>query len=700
MAVRRQCSGCGKEIPQEPALEGLCPRCLLMLGLGATPGEYKRLGSYEILSEIGRGGMGSVYRAYESSLNRIVALKVLDERLSQDRGFLMRFVREARMAAQLKHPNIVTIHAVGEERGRHYIAMEYVEGYCLAALIREQGRIDLRHAVHFARQVASALGEAHSQGIVHRDIKPQNIMVDRAGRVRVLDFGVAKAFQSETRLTSNGARLGTPEYMAPEQYEGGQVDARTDIYALGVTLFEMITGTPPFTGDTPLAVMHQIMETPFPAVSALNPEVSPELDRIVSKMTARKPGSRYASASDLRRDLEAFMRGQPVGARESRPARRRFKLFGGLVALSVGLLVVVLLGLYAIGGWQASRTAPPRTEPQIISDFDSGDGLGSDVFPRARWRAIKGNEQSDSLCRIEYYDGGAGTPQCMRWPFHIRNSWVAVDLMLTDSWKEPIDLSAYEAVSFYIKGQSDRPCNFRIQTGPVQDALPAVAEVPLRVTKSWQKVTIDLKKAPQLAGVKLGQTYGLGFVDRERNDEGWLRWIDQICLYDTDGGGSREGLPDLSKDPIVYEDRSSEFRFGPYAPDPPCYIEPAEFPQGQKQLSARLVLRHVDFVTMDRKHVILVVRLRRTALTPEEIAAIFPSAVDGWVNDSEAFNWDTPEDQPAAERIAKMPVKQVGETWVAELTIPYIKDASLHVWDSTGHDYSGSVHDVPFRWGR
>ena len=232
------------------------------------------IGNYEILSELGRGGMGVVYKAHEQSLQRVVALKILSAHLSEDAALVKRFLREARAGARLNHANIVTTHAVGEHDGTYFIAMEYIKGSPLSKVIRDKGQLDVRRALEWTRQAADALAEAHRNDIIHRDIKPQNIMIDQAGRVKVMDFGLAKLLQASTALTADGVLLGTPLYMSPEQAEGKKVDARTDLYSLGVVLYEMLGGTQPFPGDSPIAVLRQIIDKPLPDLRELNSAVS------------------------------------------------------------------------------------------------------------------------------------------------------------------------------------------------------------------------------------------------------------------------------------------------------------------------------------------------------------------------------------------------------------------------------------------
>jgi formylglycine-generating enzyme required for sulfatase activity/predicted Ser/Thr protein kinase len=263
----------------------------------------KTLGSYQVQREIGRGGMGVVYLAHEQSLGRVVAVKVLASRLADDAAYVKRFGREARAVARLDHPNIVHALSVGEQDGLYYIAMQYVKGRSLAQFIREKSPLEWRGALDITRQAAEALAEAHKHGIIHRDIKPDNIMVDETGRVKVMDFGLARATAASTKLTADGTQLGTPMYMSPEQINGNPVDGRTDIYSLGVTLYEMLTGRPPFQADTPMALMYQITHKPLPDVSKQNAAVPDNVVELVAGMTAQDPGRRYPSAQALRSRL-------------------------------------------------------------------------------------------------------------------------------------------------------------------------------------------------------------------------------------------------------------------------------------------------------------------------------------------------------------------------------------------------------------
>jgi hypothetical protein len=259
-------------------------------------------GRYELGPLLGTGGMASVYRAADRMLERMVAVKVLGPPYDQDPGFVDRFRHEARMAAGLSHPNVVAIFDSASEADLHYIAMEYVQGQTLADLLRRHGPLPAGLAAEVAQRVCLALEAAHQRGLVHCDIKPANVMVDQAGLVKVMDFGLAKAL-STTTLGSGGPLLGTAPYLSPEQAQGGQVDGRSDLYALGCVLYELITGTPPFAGDSPLAVIsRQVTEAPEPP-SRRNPQVGPELDAVVMTALAKQVSQRFQSAGAMGQEL-------------------------------------------------------------------------------------------------------------------------------------------------------------------------------------------------------------------------------------------------------------------------------------------------------------------------------------------------------------------------------------------------------------
>lgn len=284
-----------------------------LIGRTADTLPGRTIGGYRILSRVGAGGMGEVYRAHDAKLDREVALKLLPRDVASNADRLRRFHAEAHAASSLNHPNILVIHDFGEFDGRPFMVTELVEGETLRQRI-DRGVVSPQEAVAIAIQVAGALAAAHARGIVHRDIKPENVMVRPDGYVKVLDFGLAKLVDrpgpedGTTLATQAGVLLGTPYYMSPEQAQGKAVDARSDVFSLGVVLYELTAGMRPFTGETPLAVLSSILrETPTP-VTDVNPSLSPDLARIVERCLAKDRDRRYESAMDLRTDLEQLDR--------------------------------------------------------------------------------------------------------------------------------------------------------------------------------------------------------------------------------------------------------------------------------------------------------------------------------------------------------------------------------------------------------
>ncbi len=301
MHAERTCPRCGGQLATGGGLDGLCPACLLASGEG-SPGaagaaaleEVRRnFPALEVEALIGRGGMGAVYRARQRRLDRTVALKVLVPELADDSAFAQRFLREARAMARMSHPNVVTVHDFGEEAGRYYLVMEYVEGASLRDVIAE-GRLAPAQALAVVGEICAGLAYAHAQGVVHRDIKPENILIDRDGAAKIADFGLAKLAGSAGAgaLTRTSQVMGTPQYMAPEQIVRPlEVDHRADIYSLGVVFYEMLTG------ELPQGV--------FPPPSKRAP-IDVGLDEVVLKTLEREPERRYQAATDVRTDIERF----------------------------------------------------------------------------------------------------------------------------------------------------------------------------------------------------------------------------------------------------------------------------------------------------------------------------------------------------------------------------------------------------------
>jgi eukaryotic-like serine/threonine-protein kinase len=276
-------------------------------------------GRYELEGVVGRGGMAEVYRARDIRLDRIVAVKTLREDLARDQTFQARFRREAQSAASLNHPSIVAVYDTGEDMlgptPVPYIVMEYVDGRTLRDLLRDDRRLLPERALEITDGVLRALDYSHRNGIVHRDIKPGNVMLTRAGDVKVMDFGIARAVSdAQATMTQTAQVIGTAQYLSPEQARGERVDARSDLYSTGCLLYELLTGRPPFTGDSPVAIAYQhVRENPVPP-SRVDPEIPPWADSIVLKAMAKDPGDRYQSAGEMRNDIQRALQGMPVAA--------------------------------------------------------------------------------------------------------------------------------------------------------------------------------------------------------------------------------------------------------------------------------------------------------------------------------------------------------------------------------------------------
>lgn len=303
---------------------------------------------YEIIEQIGTGGMSDVYKAKCHKLNRFVAIKVMKSEFSEDKTFVSKFRAEAQSVAGFTHPNIVNVYDVGDENGIYYIVMELVEGITLKKYIEKRGRIPFKEAVSIAIQVANGLDAAHKHNIVHRDIKPQNIIISKEGKVKVTDFGIAKVASSST--INSSSTMGSVHYISPEQARGGYSDARSDLYSLGITIFEMLTGTVPFDGDSTVAVAVQHIQDEIPAPSTVTDDIPLSIDRIVLKLTQKKPDRRYQTAAELISDLKK-----------------------SLVMPDTDF--VVMAPLYGASG-SASQVMPANNNPVK----DEGDNLSDDVL--------------------------------------------------------------------------------------------------------------------------------------------------------------------------------------------------------------------------------------------------------------------------------------------------------------------------------
>src|SRR4051812_8191093 len=265
----------------------------------------RNFGPYRILEQVGAGGMATVYKAYHAAMDRYVAIKVLPQHLARDLNFRARFQQEARVIARLEHRHILPVYDVAEEDDIPYLVMRYTDGGDLNSLI--DGRLTVERAVELLAQVADALGYAHRQGVIHRDVKPANVLIGRDGDALLADFGIAKIYEDTLQLTSDGNMVGTPAYMAPEQLQGKRVDARTDIYALGVVLYQTLTGECPFVAETPLAVAMMHIHNPLRPPRQIRSDIPESIERIVLRALAKNPADRFQTAEELAEALRAAL---------------------------------------------------------------------------------------------------------------------------------------------------------------------------------------------------------------------------------------------------------------------------------------------------------------------------------------------------------------------------------------------------------
>lgn len=370
---------CPKCQAANPAETRFCGRC----GLDLRPSDFPTAtmasslhefgrgsviaGRYEVIEEIGAGGMGKVFKAYDRRMHEVVAVKTIRPEIGADAQALERFGNEIRLARRIAHKNVARMFDVGDDDGTPYITMEYVAGEDLRSLMQRIGLLPLAKTLALGRQIACGLSEAHALGIIHRDLKPHNIMIDREGNARIMDFGIAR-FVKTRRVTEAGVLLGTPEYMSPEQIEGGACDARSDLYALGVILYEMVTGRLPFQGDTPLSVAVKQKTAVPEAPLSLNAHTPPALNAAILKCLEKKPESRFATTEALAEALSAVERElstaeRVIPAPPSRPARDvTIKFNPRRVVLPVGM--ILLLAAAGLGIWIfLTKPGSPRAVP-------------------------------------------------------------------------------------------------------------------------------------------------------------------------------------------------------------------------------------------------------------------------------------------------------------------------------------------------
>jgi N-acetylneuraminic acid mutarotase/tRNA A-37 threonylcarbamoyl transferase component Bud32 len=381
-------------------LEGLCPNCVARLAFVLEPADgpaagprtplpsgarLRYLGDYELLEEIARGGMGVVYKARQLSLNRTVAVKMILSGNLASAADVARFRAEAEAAANLRHPNIVAIHEIGEQDGQHYFSMEYVEGKSLAQVSAEgeARNADFSKLAECLKRIAEAIHYAHLQGTLHRDLKPSNVLLDNSGQPRITDFGLAKQLKRDSDLTLSGQVLGTPNFMSPEQAAGrrGAIGPQSDIYSLGAILYFLLVRAPPHSGESATETLAKVLKSEPAAPRVLNPAVPRDLETICLKCLEKEPRRRYLSAQDLAQDLGRFLRDEPILAR---PAGRGEKLLRTcrrhrvVTALSAGLVLLPIMAavlVWRYAGRPASSLAEPNAGPIAEMPTRSAQGV-------------------------------------------------------------------------------------------------------------------------------------------------------------------------------------------------------------------------------------------------------------------------------------------------------------------------------------
>src|SRR5213596_208436 len=383
----RVCAECGATVFAD-APQGVCSVCLFRTGLASLDNEddeafeptvarmLKDFGDYELLQEIGRGGQGIVYRARQKSLNRIVALKVIGLAHWATEAHVKRFRLEAEAAASLNHPGIVPIYEVGERDGACYFSMKFVEGGQLDEVVKREP-MPIRHAVELIAKLARTVHYAHEHGILHRDIKPGNILLDQKGEPHLTDFGLARLIETESTVTRTMEVLGTPSYMAPEQAVGNnaQVTSATDVYGLGAVLYQLLTGHPPFAGGTTYETVRLVLDTEPRQPRLLNPKVDRDLNTICLKCLEKDPKRRYSSALALAEDLERWLKHEPISARRTGLVTRGRKWVRRNP--SSALLAASLVALAAAASWIVWKSEfirqPPTTGIAVLPFENLGD---------------------------------------------------------------------------------------------------------------------------------------------------------------------------------------------------------------------------------------------------------------------------------------------------------------------------------------
>lgn len=413
-----QCPQCGTGRLFAAEEDRLCPKCLLELGLDEVEGPLDigaQIDHYQILGDLGSGGMGHVYLAKDTKLNREVALKVLSGSISSDSADLVRFRREAQALAALKHPNVVTVYSVEESDSAPYIVMELVEGVTLDTIL-EEGGLEPSRFFELAREITEAIAAAHAKGIVHRDLKPTNLMLDSDGAIKVLDFGLAKSWApapgqlSTATATEAGLLVGTVPYMSPEQLEGAELDARSDVFSLGIVLYEMATSKHPFESPTAAGTISAILRDEPPPLRESRQELSPHLEEIVSRCLQKKPEDRYSSAAQLSEDLEALESVSSIlsSPESDQPWVRALSWDRSWPFITAALLLILSIGIFV----QRAKQPDPATPASTSRDASRATALeDGGVAPERLPVPSTGSESPESRQSAVLEEDSSGSSQ-------------------------------------------------------------------------------------------------------------------------------------------------------------------------------------------------------------------------------------------------------------------------------------------------